>query len=381
MIRQKSNVISILNNIAGRKLSKRPISAAHTEPGDAEFLTPLSISSSSISSSVRTPQQIGKNQCGDLLPAISPSHGSTDADMNLAFESKSPPQMPNLKEAKIKKTTSSRTSSKNSDQILSDAAMKRVMDTGPDIHILPSQPQVETAQPVNTNHDSQNKKETHQRKGKNKAEGPTQLEDEDANSEVSSLTQGYDQEIVDELHNAINELRAELNASRAEAARAVKVAEQAIQSAESCSSNDWNNTVTHKAAEAAAQAQKRSAEAMARQRLAEERLVAEKKSAMFWRKQAEAAEDEIGSLMTRYAAAEIHRAKVSEEITRERKASSTYINSLKRDFSMGEKIQRETIAGAAERNRLLEIELDSTRRDLVNAECGLKGLQEYISEL
>ena len=70
----------------------------------------------------------------------------------------------------------------------------------------------------------------------------------DADTEVSSLTQGYDQGIVDELHNAINELRAELDASRAEAARAVKVAEQAIQSAESCSSNNWNITVSHKAA-------------------------------------------------------------------------------------------------------------------------------------
>lgn len=55
-------------------------------------------------------------------------------------------------------------------------------------------------------------------------------------SDVSSITAGFDQEVVEELHHALNELRAELEASRAEAARAVKVAEQAIQSAEDCSS-------------------------------------------------------------------------------------------------------------------------------------------------
>ncbi len=101
-------------------------------------------------------------------------------------------------------------------------------------------------------------------------------EDDDA-SRVSSLTGAVDQEIVEELHQAIIELRSELDASRAEAARAVKVAEQAIQSAENCSSSDWNSTVTHKAAEAAALAQKKSAEAIARARMAEERLSAKRK--------------------------------------------------------------------------------------------------------
>ena len=81
------------------------------------------------------------------------------------------------------------------------------------------------------------------------------------------------------MHQALNKLWAELGLSRAEAACAVKVAEQAIQSAESCSSCDWNITATHKATEAAAQAQKRSAEAIAKQRVAEEKLEAERKSA------------------------------------------------------------------------------------------------------
>ena len=64
-------------------------------------------------------------------------------------------------------------------------------------------------------------------------------------TEDDELTGAADQEIVEELHQAIIELRAELDASRAEAARAVKVAEQAIQSAENCSSSEWNSTVTH----------------------------------------------------------------------------------------------------------------------------------------
>jgi len=108
---------------------------------------------------------------------------------------------------------------------------------------------------------------------------PDEMGGDDATA-VSSLTgAGYDQEIVEELHHALTELRAELEASRAEATRAVKVAEQAIQSAENSGSKDWNSTVTHKAAEAAALAQKRSAEAMAKARLAEERLAGERRTA------------------------------------------------------------------------------------------------------
>jgi ribosome-binding protein aMBF1 (putative translation factor) len=69
-------------------------------------------------------------------------------------------------------------------------------------------------------------------------------EDDDA-SHVSSLTGAADQEIVEELHQAIIELRSEVDASRAEDAIAVKVAEQAIQSAENCSSSDWNTAPLH----------------------------------------------------------------------------------------------------------------------------------------
>jgi hypothetical protein len=149
-------------------------------------------------------------------------------------------------------------------------------------------------------------------------------------SHISSLTgAGFDQEIVEELHQALTELRAELEESRAEAARAVKVAEQAIQSAENSNSNDWNSTVTHKAAEAAAQAQKKSAEAMSKQRLAEERLEGERRTAAFWRRQAEAAEEEAGSLQTRAAAAEVQRAAMVEELECERRKIVAMAQALK----------------------------------------------------
>jgi DNA-binding XRE family transcriptional regulator len=157
-------------------------------------------------------------------------------------------------------------------------------------------------------------------------EGPV---GEDA-SQVSSLTgAGFDHEIVEELHQALTELRAELEESRAEAARAVKVAEQAIQSAENSNSNDWNSTVTHKAAEAAALAQKKSAEAMSKQRLAEERLEGERRTAAFWRRQAEAAEEEAGALQTRAAAAEVQRAAMVEELECERRKTAAMIQALK----------------------------------------------------
>ena len=205
--------------------------------------------------------------------------------------------------------------------------------------------------------------------------------DDDEVSDVSSLTQGFDQEIVEELHQALTELRAELEASRAEAARAVKVAEQAIQSAESCSSNDWNSTVTHKAAEAAAQAQKRSAEAIAKQRQAEEKLATEKKSASFWRRQAQMSEEEVGGLQTRLAVAEVERVTVTGELESEKRKAASYIQTLKRDYSIAEGIQRESLANAAEQNKLLEIELDGTRRDVTVKADEVKLLQDSITEL
>ena len=222
-------------------------------------------------------------------------------------------------------------------------------------------------------------KDNPKRKRRKDRDGDNDNDEED--SEVSSLTQGFDQEIVEELHQALTELRAELEASRAEAARAVKVAEQAIQSAESCSSNDWNSTVTHKAAEAAAQAQKRSAEAISKQRQAEEKLAAEKKSASFWRKQAQVAEEDVGGLQTRLAVAEVERAEITEELEREKRKAASYIQTFKRDHAISESIQRETLANAAEQNKLLEIELDGTRRDLLTKAHEVKSLQDTLVEL
>ena len=189
--------------------------------------------------------------------------------------------------------------------------------------------------------------------------------DNDGLSAVSSLTgHGYDQELVEELHNALNELRAELDESRAEAARAVKVAEQAIQSAEKNSSQEWQNTVTHKAAEAAALAQKRSAEAMAKQRVAEERLDGEKRTASFWRKQAEVAEEEAGLLQTRAAAAEVRRSGVEEQLESERRIAQAQMESMKARIAELEAKQFDSLNAALQKNSELEAELQVTKQDL-----------------
>ena len=189
-------------------------------------------------------------------------------------------------------------------------------------------------------------------------------EDKDNDTAVSSLTgHGYDQELVEELHNALNELRVELEDSRAEAARAVKVAEQAIQSAEKTSSQEWHNTVTHKAAEAAAQAQKRSAEAMAKQRVAEERLENERRTAAFWKKQAEAAEEEAGLLQTRAAAAEVQKSAVVEQLEGERSMSKTQIGNMRDHISRLESSKLHSMEEMIEKNRELELELEALRRD------------------
>ena len=198
---------------------------------------------------------------------------------------------------------------------------------------------------------------------------------------VSSLTQGFDQEIVEELHQALTELRAELEASRAEAARAVKVAEQAIQSAESCSSSDWNSTVTHKAAEAAAQAQKKSAEALAKQRLAEEKLASERKSAQYWRQQAEAAEQEAGLLTTRAVVAEVQKAEIEATLESERRKNAVYVASLKENYESSDGVRKAALADATERNRWLEIELNGTRTDLASRSEEAKMLQDTLSEV
>jgi hypothetical protein len=200
-------------------------------------------------------------------------------------------------------------------------------------------------------------------------------------SVVSSLSgAGFDQEIVEELHQALNDLKAELEESRAEAARAVKVAEQAIQSAENSNSKDWNSTVTHKAAEAAALAQKRSAEAMAKQRLAEERLEGERRNTVFWRKQAESAEEEAGALQTRAAAASVQREAMAESLESERRNAALLLNSLKQRFSSSESHQRQVLSQTMERNRLLEMDLEACRRQLAEKGAEARYLEGSLSE-
>jgi len=193
--------------------------------------------------------------------------------------------------------------------------------------------------------------------------------DNEGGSVVSSLTgHAYDQEIVEELHNALNDLRVQLEDSRMEAARAVKVAEQAIQSAAKNCSQEWQNTVTHKAAEAAAMAQKRSAEAMAKQRLAEERLDGERRTAAFWRKQAEVAEEEAGLLQTRAASAEVRKSGIEEQLESEKRMAQAQMNNLKARIAQLEAAQLDSLNMALQKNSDLETELGAAKRDLASKE-------------
>lgn len=244
-------------------------------------------------------------------------------------------------------------------------------------------------------------------------------DEEEASSVVSSLTghhPHYDPELVEELHQALNDMRAQLEEARAEAARAVKVAEQAITSAErnatvptsappsqppaptaatAASSSSvvgdvvpppspssppqaasgpaaWQNTVTHKAAEAAALAQKRCAEALARQRLAEERLDGERRTAQFWRKQAEVAEEEAGLLQTRAAQAEVQRAALQAQLDSERRVAAHQWQARTEREDNRTEVANNTAAAleaALERNKWLELELERTRRELDEREA------------
>lgn len=196
---------------------------------------------------------------------------------------------------------------------------------------------------------------------------------EDDGSAVSSITgAGFDQEIVEEMHMAMTALRAELEESRAEATRAVKVAEQAIQSAEKSNSKDWNSTVTHKAAEAAALAQKKSAEAMSRARLAEERLQTERQNASVWKTQAQAAEEEAGYWQTRAAAAEVDKAAIAESLESERANIITLLASTrgKNGFESDDK-----------RNRALEAEVNIMQSTLSSKDATVKALRECLVEV
>ena len=192
-------------------------------------------------------------------------------------------------------------------------------------------------------------------------------------SVVSSITGvGFDQDLVEELHLALEKMKVELEESRAEASRAVKVAEQAIQSAENSSSKDWNNTVTHKAAEAAASAQKKSAEAMAKARIAEERLELERKAGALRKKQVQDAEQLAAHWQTRAAAAEVQRFAVAEALESVRKKNADLLQKAEAVISGSstetqqvddpfEKIKPETELAEVDRLRS-KLAMESARR-------------------
>mmetsp|Transcript_447 Transcript_447/g.679 ORF Transcript_447/g.679 Transcript_447/m.679 type:complete len:1079 (+) Transcript_447:293-3529(+) len=192
-------------------------------------------------------------------------------------------------------------------------------------------------------------------------------------SAVSSITGvGQDQEIIEELHNALTAMRAELDESRAEAARAVKVAEQAIKSAENSSSKDWHSTVTHKAAEAAALAQKKSASALARARQAEDKLEIERKNAAKWQKQAQSAEEDAGYWRTRAAAAEVEKSSIADSLETERNNIVALLSSMRENNgSLSE----------GKRNRALEAELEILRSSLASRDAEVTALRECMSEI
>jgi hypothetical protein len=323
------------------------------------------------------------NTSDSLLPKMSPNSDDVDnTDNELAFEpgfwdgkketigSRGAPGTSRValspavaaSSAAISHSVSSRAGdtvmTKHTIETMSESARKRIsLDGGMEKESM-LEPQMSTPQDATTSSVTQRSTAAARDAMNNQV-----LEDTDNHSHVSSLTGGVDQEIVEELHQAIIELREELDASRAEAARAVKVAEQAIQSAENCTSSDWNSTVTHKAAEAAAQAQRRSAEAIARARIAEDRLNSERKSTTFWRRQAQAAEEEAGSLKTRSAAAEVRQAVIMEELASEKRKAARMFASLKKEFQDAEKKQGCEIAMLLERKTALEVEIEQMKND------------------
>lgn len=193
------------------------------------------------------------------------------------------------------------------------------------------------------------------------SDDPIISEREDA-SVVSSLTgHAYDQEIVEEMHQALNELRAELEQSRAEASRAVKVAEHAIASAEKSNGGSWQNTVTAKAAEQAALAQTKAAQALQQARAAQEQLEAEGRRAAFWQQQAQEAQEEAGTLQTQAAAAAVQRAALEQAMRSLQTSAQANVQALEMRYSSTEETQQQALEAALAKNRALELELEIQR--------------------
>lgn len=393
-------------------MSSNQSSAALSEPGSRNLSTTARPSSSSIDAAppaVQQPQPPPKVQrptntttdTSSLLPALTPNSDEDDADNELAFFNPDDHQRKQTITATpadtARETASSAIATNNNNKTVARSVVSREANaatpvpsvTGSSIAMSESARKRISNQPTQSESMLEPQDKALMLGAASSAvaaeeQGPTinaQKDDEnDDASHVSSLTGGVDQEIVEELHQAIIELRAELDASRAEAARAVKVAEQAIQSAENCSSSDWNSTVTHKAAEAAAQAQKKSAEAIARARMAEERLSAERKSTAFWRRQAQAAEEEAGSLKTRSAGAEVKKAVLMEELASERRKAARMFASLRKEFVSTEKVHAKELHDTQENKRSLELELEHVKKELIETKAEVQRIIEAEEE-
>ena len=190
------------------------------------ILSSRRLPTNSTSSTPKVRNRSTAKETSNILPLLTPSSDKAlDTDKELTFFNETKQTV-----AGSKKSVTATPGTASMGETMSALALKRILSVNTKSESMLDPPKKD-AQDVGSE-----KKKT---------------EDDDA-SHVSSLTGAADQEIVEELHQAIIKLRSELDASQAEAARAVKVAEQAIQSAVNCSSSDWNSTVAHKAAEAAA---------------------------------------------------------------------------------------------------------------------------------
>ena len=390
-------------------MSSNQSSAALSEPGTRNLSTTARPSSSSIDAApvvqqpqpppkLRRPTNTTTTDTSSLLPALTPNSDEDDADNELAFFNPDDHQRKQTITATPADTARENATATTTTKTATRSVVSREATTTTPVPSVTGS-SIAMSESARKRISNQTTQSESMLEPQDKAlmlgaassavvaaeeQGPTinaQKDDEgDDASHVSSLTGGVDQEIVEELHQAIIELRAELDASRAEAARAVKVAEQAIQSAENCSSSDWNSTVTHKAAEAAAQAQKKSAEAIARARMAEERLSAERKSTAFWRRQAQAAEEEAGSLKTRSAGAEVKQAVLMEELASERRKAARMFASLRQEFVSTEKVHAKELHDTQESKRSLEMELEHLKKELIETKAEMQRIVEAEEE-
>jgi len=277
-------------------------------------------------------------------------------------------------------STKSKLANKNNSSSNHDRSTPATSAISAQVHSHSTPPHIPATEPNTTNNLNNVSRDT-----------TTGATDEMDASVVSSITGvGFDQDLVEELHVALERMKVELEESRAEAARAVKVAEQAIQSAENSSSKDWNNTVTHKAAEAAATAQKKSAEAMAKARVAEERLAVERKASALRKKQVKDAEQLAAHWQTRAAAAEVQRFAVAEALESERKKnvdllakaeSSTVssINSSPQRFDPFQKIKPSSPLGSRIASELAEV--DRLRSKLAMESARRRKLLDELQDL